>query len=127
VFLRGKIIGADISAQLYETVNFLLSPTLAVVMSLVIVVLLLTYLITSVDSAILVVTTIAASGKQPNNMSKHIVLWGGVFAGVIASLLYAGGIDTLRSAMIIGALPFSFVMLLILLSLFKSLLGAESA
>lgn len=118
----GKILGADISAQLYETINLLLSPAFATAMSVIIVVLLLTYLITSVDSAILVVTTIAATGKQPKNMAKHIVLWGCVFAGVIVSLLYAGGIDTLRSAMIIGALPFSFVMMLMMISLFKSLL-----
>jgi len=124
---NGKILNADISAQLYETINLLLSPGLANAMSALIVVLLLTYLITSVDSAILVVTNLASAGKQTQNSSKHIVVWGSIFAAVIAALLYAGGMESLRSAMIIGALPFSFVMLLILISLVVSLLRKDQA
>jgi len=124
---NSRILNADISAQLYETINLLLSPMLATVMSVVIVILLLTYLITSVDSAILVVTTIAAEGERPSNTNKHIVLWGVIFAGVIGALLYAGGIDSLRSAMIIGAVPFSLVMALMLVSLVKSLLTNKIA
>jgi len=119
---NGKILNADISAQLYETINLLLSPGAATAMSAVIVILLLTYLITSVDSAILVVTNLASGGKQTQNSTKHIIVWGAVFAAVIAALLYAGGMSSLRSAMIIGALPFSLVMLLILISLIMSLL-----
>lgn len=119
---NGKILNADISAQLYETINLLLSPGFATAMSVLIVVLLLTYLITSVDSAILVVTSLASGGNQTQNSTKHIILWGSMFASVIAALLYAGGMSTLRSAMIIGALPFSFVMMLILISLIVSLL-----
>jgi choline-glycine betaine transporter len=61
---NGQILNADISAQLYETINLILSPVMAKVMSLIIVILLLTYLITSVDSAILIVTTLAAVGNQ---------------------------------------------------------------
>lgn len=118
----GRILNADISAQLYETINLLLSPAMAKAMSMIIVVLLLTYLITSVDSAILIVTTLAAAGNQSRKHAKHIIIWAAIFAAVIASLLSVGGMGALRSAMIVGALPFSFVMLLLMLSLFKSLL-----
>lgn len=118
---NGRILNADISAQLYETVNLLLSPSLATAMSVVIVLLLLTYLITSVDSAILVVTNLASGGEQTTNSAKHIIVWALLFAAVIAALLYAGGMSSLRSAMIIGALPFSFVMAFILIALVMSL------
>lgn len=118
---QGSIINADISAQLYQTINLILSPELAAIMSAIIVVLLLTYLITSVDSAILIVTTLASGGNQNQKSSKHIIIWGLIFTAVIASLLAAGGMATLRSAMIIGALPFSMVMMLMLVSLIKSL------
>ncbi len=123
---NGSILRADISAQLYQTINLILSPSLATGMSVVIVVLLLTYLVTSVDSAILVVTNLASEGKKTDNSAKHIVVWAGLFSSVIAALLYAGGMPSLRSAMIIGALPFSFVMALILVSLILSLVKNKS-
>ena len=57
---NGAIVNADISAQLFETINLILSPLLAKLMSFVIVILLLTYLVTSADSAILVINTVAS-------------------------------------------------------------------
>lgn len=119
---NGQILGADISAQLYQTLNLLLSSNFASMMSAVVVVLLLTYLITSVDSAILIVTTLASAGSQTQKHVRHILVWGVIFTAVIASLLAAGGLSALRSLMIIGALPFSFVMMLSFISLTKSLL-----
>ncbi|MFT5572719.1 MAG: choline/carnitine/betaine transport [Cryomorphaceae bacterium] len=118
---NGSIVNSDISAQLYQTINLILSSPFAAAMSVVIVILLLTYLITSVDSAILIVTTLASGGNQAQKHARHIVIWGVLFMAVIASLLAAGGLDALRSAMIIGALPFSFVMVLMLISLVKVL------
>ena len=41
---------------------------------------------------------------------------------LIGVLLTAGGMDALRSVMIIGALPFSIVMALMAVSLIKSLI-----
>ena len=83
---NGQILNADISAQLYQTLNLLLTPEFAAAMSLVIVILLMTYLITSVDSAILIVTTLASAGNQDQKHTKHIVIWGVIFTAVIASL-----------------------------------------
>jgi len=105
---QGAIINADISAQLFETINLILSPSLAIFMSVVIVILLLTYLVTSADSAILIINTISSAG---DDKKKHA-----------AVLLVAGGMGALRSVMIIGALPFSLVMALMAVSLLKSLL-----
>jgi len=119
---KGAILNADISAQLYETINLLLSPVLAILMSFVIVVLLMTYLITSADSAILIINTISSAGDAEQKHSKHIILWGLILMSVIAVLLIAGGMGALRSVMIIGALPFSLVMALMAMALLKSLL-----
>jgi len=122
---QGRIIQADISAQLYQTINLILSPLMAKLMSLVIVILLLTYLVTSADSAILVVNTIASVGNRARAHTKHIVIWGLIYIAVVASLLSVGGIDALRSAMIVGALPFSLVTALMAVSLIKSLMGRD--
>jgi len=119
---KGAIVNADISAQLFETINLLLSPGLAALMSGVIVILLLTYLVTSADSAILVINTISSAGDVKQKHAKHVIVWGAVLTGVIAVLLKAGGMGALRSVMIIGALPFSLVMALMSISLLKSLL-----
>jgi len=119
---KGAIINADISAQLFETINLLLSPSFAALMSFVIVVLLLTYLVTSADSAILIINTITSAGDATQKRAKHIIVWGIILTGVIAVLLIAGGMGALRSVMIIGALPFSLVMALMCVALLKTLL-----
>ncbi len=113
-----EILNADLSSQLYATLNVMLSAGLAKIMSAIIVVLLLTYLVTSADSAILVINTIVSAGAPANaNAAKHILVWGSVLTIMIAVLLMAGGLDAVKSAMIIGALPFSLVIVLMCFSL----------
>jgi len=118
---EGTIVNADISAQLFRTINLMLSPELAIAMSVIVVTLVLTYLVTSADSAILIITTIASAGDESQKDTKHIVIWGLIFTSLIAALLIAGGLDALRSAMILGALPFSLVMALMGISMIKAL------
>jgi choline-glycine betaine transporter len=52
-----------------------------------------------------------------------VIIWGVIFALLVGVLLAAGGMDALRSAMIIGALPFSLVMALMTISMVKALLS----
>ena len=122
----GVIVNADISAQLFETINLLLSPELSSLLSILIVLLLITFLVTSADSGILIINTLASGGNQNLRQRKHIIIWGVLFSLLIGVLLSAGGMDALRSVMIIGALPFSVVMALMLISLLKSLLNDKS-
>tara|TARA_R110000764_G_scaffold28607_2_gene67352 strand:- start:7962 stop:9647 length:1686 start_codon:yes stop_codon:yes gene_type:complete len=116
------IVDAGISSQLFEIVNFLLSPVLAQLMSAVIVVLLMTYLVTSADSAILIINTISAAGDDGQKSHVHILTWGVILTLVIGGLLAAGGLDAINTAMIIGALPFSVVMALMGVALIKALI-----
>ena len=122
---QGAIVNADISAQLFKTINLILSPELAVALSVIIVVLLLTFLVTTADSGILIINTLASGGDQSQKQTKHVVIWGVLFSVLIGVLLAAGGMDALRSVMIIGALPFSLVMALMAISLVKTLVGEE--
>lgn len=117
------ITGAGLSSQLFAMINFMLSPALATLMSCVIVVLLLTYLVTSADSAVLIINTIAAAGDESPKGRIHIITWGVILTLVIAGLLLAGGLGAINTAMIIGALPFSAVMVLMGISLCKALLN----
>jgi len=119
-----RIINAPMSAQLFETVNVLLSGNssngFSQLVSMLTVVLIFTFLITSADSGVLVLTTIMTGGNSHTGL-KHKIIWGLILSAVIVVLLVTGdgGLTALKKAMIIGALPFSFVMILMCLALTK--------
>jgi len=114
---KGAILEADLSAQLFATVNTLFSQEWVLPVSSLCVLLLITYLVTSADSAVLVINTIVSGGAPDGVRPRHVVLWSILLGMVIITLLFAGGMDALRSVMIIGALPFSVVMLFMLCAL----------
>ncbi len=116
----GRIVDANISDQLYATLAVLLDPAVAMIVSGLVVVLLMTYLITSADSAILIVNTINGAGDTEGERSHHILFWGAALAFVVGSMLILGGIDAIRITMIIGALPFSFVVALMGIAILKA-------
>jgi choline/carnitine/betaine transport len=128
---QGAILSAPPTQQLFETMGVLLSPTLAWGMWVIIFVLLLTYLVTTVDSAILIVNTINAGGDASPKRPVHIISWGIALGLVMASLLLLtqidmdgntiSGLKALNSAMIVGALPFSAVMMLMCAALVKAI------
>ena len=99
----------------------LLSDTLAYLMSVVVVILLLTYLVTSADSAVLIINTINAAGDEGPKARPHIVFWGVALALVVGGLIVAGGLEAIKTAMVIGALPFSAVMALMGVSLINAI------
>ena len=118
---NGTILGADLSAQLFATVENLFAADWVLPVATLCVVLLITYLVTSADSAVLVINTIVSGGATDGIRPRHIVLWSVLLGLVIITLLFAGGMDALRSVMIIGALPFSAVMLFMLCALVYAL------
>jgi choline/carnitine/betaine transport len=115
------IIGAGSESQLYASLKLLVPElTFGVITSLV-VLLLLTFLVTSADSAILVVNTINSGGNESQKAHIHIAIWGAALALVITVLIIAGGLEALKASMFIGALPFSLIMVLMGISLIKAL------
>lgn len=117
---NGAIAGAGQSDQLFAILAVILNETLAYLMSVIVVFLLLTYLVTSADSAVLIINTINAAGDEGPKARPHILFWGAALALVVGVLILAGGLGAIRTAMVIGALPFSFVMLLMGLSLIRA-------
>lgn len=119
---NGEILNATPSAQLFETLNVLLSNEMASLVSAMAVVLILTFLITSADSGVLVLNTIMAGGNH-HSAIKHRFVWGLILTLVIGTLLIVGngGLEALQKAMIIGALPFSMVMVLMCISVVKEI------
>ncbi len=124
---EGTIIGASNTAKLFVTLGEMLSGGLLSALTIMCVVLIMTFLVTSADSGILVMNTIMSGGDQ-NVGNKHKIVWGLILTAVIGTLLIAGKtnggsdpMEALKSAMIIGALPFTMVMGLMCVSLVKAL------
>jgi choline/glycine/proline betaine transport protein len=118
---NGAITGAGQSDQLFAMLAVILQPTMAWIMSVIVVVLLLTYLVTSADSAVLIINTINAAGDEGPKARPHIIFWGVALALVVGGLIIAGGLGAIQTAMVIGALPFSVVMVLMGIALIKGI------
>ncbi len=121
---NGVIYDAANGDKIFAMTEFMLSPisqALSYAFALLIVVLLLTFLVTSADSAVLIVNTINAAGDEGPKARPHILFWGVALALVVAGLLISGGTSAIQTAMVIGALPFSVVMALMAVALLKAI------
>ena len=124
---NGAIIGASNTNKLFVTLGQMIEGGLLSALTVMCVVLIMTFLVTSADSGILVMNTIMSGGDQDIG-NKHKIVWGLILTAVIGTLLVAGAtnpgadpMEALKNAMIIGALPFTMVMGLMVLSLTKAL------
>lgn len=92
-----------------------------IALSLIALALIITFFITSADSATFVL------GMQTTNGSlfppKRVkIAWGIAQSAVATILLYSGGLDALQNILIIAALPFSLIVILMMVSLYRSLM-----
>ncbi len=121
---NGVIMNAPDGDKIFAMTNYMLAPiseTISWLMAAMIVVLLMTYLVTTADSAVLIVNTINAAGDEGPKARPHILFWGVALGAVVAALLLVGGLKAIQTAMVIGALPFSVVMVLQCLALIKAI------
>ncbi len=90
------------------------------VLSLVSLTLVGTFFITSADSAtfVLGMQTTYGSLTPPNRVK---LTWGIAQSTVALILLYSGGLQALQNMLIVAAFPFSIIMVLMMLSLYRSL------
>jgi choline/carnitine/betaine transport len=121
---NGVIFDASNGDKIFAMTAFMLEPisqVLSWAMAVMIVVLLMTFLVTSADSAVLIVNTINAAGDEGPKARPHILFWGAALGLVVAGLLISGGTGAIQTAMVIGALPFSLVMVLMAIALIKAI------
>lgn len=91
------------------------------ILSFIAVLLVVIFFITSADSATFVLGMQTTNGSlTPPNRVK--LTWGVMLAAMAAILLYSGGLQALQNALIIAAFPFSFIMILMMISLYKALI-----
>lgn len=113
-------VKADLTSALYVTFAQMDVGVMGTLAAVVATILIATYFITSSDSGTLVVNTLLSMG-DPEPPIMHRVIWGLSEGAVAAVLLLAGGLSALQTAAITGALPFSLIMLFMIVGLMRSL------
>ncbi|MDN5553146.1 MULTISPECIES: BCCT family transporter [Prevotella] len=78
------------------------------------------FFITSADSGILVMNSIA-TGNRPNSPKWQTILWGILLALISIILLRAGGLRSLQTMTLIMALPFGLIMFVLCFCLLQAL------
>lgn len=87
--------------------------------SLLAIILISTFFITSADSATFVLGMQTTNGSlNPPNITK--VIWGILVSAAALILLWSGGLTALQTASIIAAFPFAFILIFIMFSLMKA-------
>lgn len=124
LFGEGGVVDAvnnDRTTALFKTIELMdLGLWLTGIMATICTIMLVTYFVTSADSATLVICTLVAMGDN-NPPARLRIFWGAAIAAVASVLLYAGGLQSLQTASIAAALPFSVVLVLATYGLLKSL------
>jgi choline-glycine betaine transporter len=89
-------------------------------LSVIMIVLIVIFLVTSADSAVFVLGMMSSNGNlNPSTMVK--VIWGVLMAAITAVLIVSSGLRGLQTASLVTALPFTIILILISISLLKSL------
>lgn len=88
-------------------------------MSIITIVVIAIFFITSADSATFVLGMLSANGSI-NPSSSIKITWGLAMSAMAAIIVYFGGTQGLQNMLIIAALPFSIIMYLMLASFYKT-------
>ena len=100
--------------KLYDTLP------MANVLSLLTVLLIITFFVTSSDSGSLVVDSLASGGALHTPIWQR-VFWASMEGILAATLLLAGGLSALQTMTIVSALPFSIIMIISALGMWRAL------
>ncbi len=120
LFHNGKIAElaqTDVTSALFNTLQQLPAGS---ILAIIATLLIITFFITSADSATFVLGMLSSKGVQ-NPPTKVKLTWGILQSSVAAILLISGGLQGLQTASIIAALPFSIIMVAMCYSLYLAL------
>ncbi|WP_130806682.1 BCCT family transporter [Senegalia massiliensis] len=112
-----SIMGTDTSLALFAMVDSL---PLSSILSVVGIILVTVFFVTSSDSGSLVVDHLTSGGKLDSPVPQR-VFWAVMEGVVAATLLIGGGLTALQTASIITGLPFAIILLLMIYSLNEGL------
>lgn len=110
-----QAVNNDLAMALFQMLNEL---PFTFITSIIAMLLIFTFLVTSADSATFIMASMTSNGTlNPSMLSK--IVWGVLMAAIASVLLFTDGLNTLQTASLISALPFTIVMLLLIVSFVK--------
>ncbi|GGA77023.1 glycine/betaine ABC transporter permease [Ornithinibacillus halotolerans] len=112
-----EAVNKDVSIALFETFKVL---PMSTILSILAILLIFTFLVTSADSATYILSSMTSKGSlNPELVVK--IIWGVLITAIALVLLLAGGLDALQTASLISALPFTLILIIIVLAFVKLL------
>lgn len=113
----GTAVEADIDTALFEFLGYF---PLSTVASVIAIILIAVFFITSADSGSLVLDTLASGGTGETPAYQRM-FWCFLLAVIAAVLLVAGGLTALQTAMTASALPFVIIIVVLCVGLARGL------
>ncbi|WP_010530212.1 BCCT family transporter [Lentibacillus jeotgali] len=117
--------GTQIAEAVNEDVTVALFEALGVVpftdiLSIISILLIFTFMVTSADSATYILGTMTSKGSlNPAMITK--IIWGVLITAIALVLLFTGGLNALQTASLTAALPFTVILLIMIISIWKSI------
>jgi len=112
-----EAVNADLATSIFVFLEAFPLPTFTSILAMVLITI---FFVTSSDSGALVMDSITSGGKLNPPVAQRI-FWAFVQGGTAAALLFAGGLKALQSVVISTGLPFTMLILLAVYSLYKAL------
>lgn len=107
----------DITIALFQLFDTL---PMSLIMSILAILLIFTFLITSADSASYILASMTTEGSLLPPLFQKIV-WGVLISAIAGVLLLAGGLDALQTASLVAAVPFTVIMLIMIVAISRML------
>jgi glycine betaine transporter len=112
-----EAVSSDVTSALFKFFEHFPMSTFLSILAMVLV---LIFFITSADSAIFVLGMISENGN-PNPSHTTKIIWGVIIAAVSAVLIMTGGLSGLQSALVATSIPLAVLMLFMCYSTYKGL------
>ncbi len=113
----GEIVQNDVTQALFVFLEYMPLSTITSVVALLMVII---FFVTSADSGALVLDLLSSKDNAPSPVWQRI-FWSSLTGVVAIALLLADGLQALQTATIASALPFSVILLLAIYGLIKAL------
>ena len=112
-----ELVSADVSEALFAFFGFFSVGDLLSVLALV---LIFIFLVTSADSGTFVLSMMTSDGDLDPRVGVKLV-WGVIIAAITASTLFSGSVAVARSMAAVGAIPFAAVLILQIVGFLRAL------
>lgn len=110
-----EAVNVDVTSALFVTME---QVPFTPLLSFLAIILVITFLVTSADSATYILASMTTDGDL-NPPLKVKTIWGVLMSSIAAVLLMAGGLNALETASLVSALPFTILLILLIIALMK--------